>query len=492
LLIKQHIRFVRSLPGLKPVDRLEMIAGLVLKDQKGSGAFYNDTDRAFYFTNKNKELTEMLSNKYQLYIGDSYGLFRGDREFKGVMGRLEEEAVFRGDHVEIKTFSFYNEGNLFIYNNKGGVYVISNSEDITLHYNGFKETLFRYSSGDEITYRKNCQGYLQKYLLDVANFQKSEHTALTHDQQMLLFKVWLYSLFFPNKLPTKPILTMTGDYRSGKSTIQRLIGKLLIGRQFNVTMLQGERDFLSAVSSDHYLVYDNVDVNTNWVRNAICSLATGFTIKLRKLYTTNEQYEATPICYLAINSMTQNIYKRPDVASRLLIFRTKALEQIKPEESFHRDIYQHRNEILSEMFDNLKDILYYITDDFEYQGNFRMADFANLGFMISKSFGQEHEFKTVLQLLSQEQAALPLEDDPLIDFLEKWLALGHHNQFVSAGDLYGELKKIADDTKIAFPFRTSIGLGMALANNLENLRHIFDVEIRKGSANKTLYSFGYK
>jgi len=494
LLVKKHIKFLRNIPNIKPADRMEAVAAMVLKDQKNSGGFYNDTDRAFYFANNNRELIELLSDRYQLIIGDGYGLFRGDKEFKAVMGRLEEEAVFRGEHVEIKTFSHYDQGNLYIYNNKGGIYTINNVDGVCLHYNGYDKILFRYASGDEIIYKEECKGYLKQYLLDIANFQKSEHTALTHDQQMLLFQVWLYSVFFPNKLPTKPILTMTGDYKSGKSTIQRLVGKILLGRTFNVTMLQKERDFLSAVTADHYLVYDNVDVNTDWVRNAICSLATGFTIKLRRLFTTNEQYTATPICFLAINSMTQSIYKRPDVASRLLIFRTKAIGQndMIPEEKFHRDVYQFRNEILSEIFDNLKGILKYITNDYPYKGGFRMADFANLGYMIATALGKEQEFNTVLQIVSQEQATLPLEDDPLIDFLEKWLALGHHGQFVSTGELYGELKKIADDTKMAFPFRSSVGLGKMLMANLSNLQNIFDIEVRKGSANKTMYNFSYK
>jgi len=491
-LIKGHIKLIRKLPNINYIDKLDMVSALVLKDQKDTGRFYTDGDRAFYFTDRSRQLNELQSQLYQFYVGDTYGLYRNDKEFRSVLSKLEEESVFRGNKASIRSFAYYDNKMVYIYNNDGGIFRID-ERDVRLYPNGHNNILFKHNTHEPIEYREGSKGYLEKYLLDVANFQQSEQTTLTQTQQKLLFIVWLYSLFFPNLLPTKPILTMTGEFRSGKSTIQRLIGKLLFGRKFNVTILQSERDFLAGVANEHYLVYDNVDVNEEWIRNAICSLATGFTIKLRKLYTTNEMYEADPICYLAINSMTQNLYKRPDVASRLLIFRTKALQQTKPEDFFHQDILRYRNEIFSEIFDTIKQMLSYVRREHQYNGNFRMADFANLGFMICKSWGREHEFRTTLDILSHEQAALPTEDDPVVECLEKWLYGGNNSgRFVSANELFGELKRIADAQNSTFPFKSVIVFGRSLSGSIESLRHIFDIDVHRGSGNKTLYAFSNK
>ena len=491
-LIKGHIKLIRNLPNLKPTDRLDMISALVLKDQKDTGRFYTDGNRAFYFINKSRQLNELQSIHYQFHVGDGYGLYRNGQEFKSVVSKLEEEALFRGNEANIKNFAYTDDDSVYVYNNDGGIFRIG-TEGIHLFPNGHGNILFQHNTHEPIAYKENCSGYLERYLLDVANFQQSEQTILSPEQQRLLFTVWLYSLFFPNLLPTKPILTMTGEFRSGKSTIQRLIGKLLFGRKFNVTMLQSERDFLAGVANEHYLVYDNVDVNEEWIRNAICSLATGFTIKLRKLYTTNEMYEADPICYLAINSMTQSLYKRPDVASRLLIFRTKALKQTKPEDFFHRDILQYRNEIFSEIFDTLQQILPHIKHEHQYTGNFRMADFANLGFMMCKAWGREYEFQTTLDILSHEQASLPTEDDPIVECLEKWLhGTDNAGKFVTAGELFGQLKGVAEAQNSTFPFKSVVSFGRNLASMVENLRHIFNIDVQKGSGNKTLYSFTNK
>lgn len=490
--VKGHIKLTRRLPNISNTDKIDMISSLVIKDQQQTGRFYNDTDRAFYFINKSRQLNEIQSLPYQFHVGDGYGLYRNNAEFKSIMAKLEEEAVLRGHNASIKNFAYYDASSVYVYNNDGGIYHIKDST-IRCFANGTDNVLFKHNSYEPIQYREGCTNYLQRYLFDVANFQQSEQTILSPPQQQLLFTVWLYSLFFPDLLPTKPILTMTGEYRSGKSTIQRIIGKLLFGRKFNVTMLQGERDFLAGVANEHYLVYDNVDVNEEWIRNAICSLATGFTIKLRKLYTTNEMYEAQPICYLAINSMTQSLYKRPDVASRLLIFRTKALTETMPENFFHDNIVQYRNEIFSEIFDTIQKMLPYIKRERQYVGNFRMADWANLGFMLCKVWGKEHEFRIALDTLTQEQTSLPLEDDPIVELIEKWLQDSYNvNRLVSASELFGELKRIADAQNITFPFKSVVSFGKVLASMVTNMRNVFDVEVSKGRSNRTLYGFSNK
>jgi hypothetical protein len=235
-----------------------------------------------------------------------------------------------------------------------------------------------------------------------------------------------------------------------------------------------------------------VDINTEWVRNAIASLSTGFKVEVRKLYTDMEMFQAEPISYLALNSMSQSLYKRPDVANRLLIFRTAKIDNYIPLNLLISDVLEHRNEILSEVFDTLGAINKYINNKYVYTGQFRMADFANLGYKISTAFGREKEFEAILKIMAHEQSTISLEDDAIVELISRWLNIRTTITFISTGELYGELSKIASDTKINFPFKTVASFGQALNASFANLNNIFLVNRTRGHANKMMWDIRYK
>jgi len=295
-------------------------------------------------------------------------------------------------------------------------------------------------------------------------------------------------------MPTKPILVMTGDYGSGKSTLQRVVGKLLFGDDWNVSTIQGERDFDTSVVNKYYLVYDNLDIIKNdWIRNKIASLSTGYKVEVRKMYSNMEMFQANPIAYLALNSMSQSVYQRPDIASRLLIFRTKQFPgDVIPPHIIDADIHEFRNLILSEVLDNLCKIIKYVDNKFAYKGKFRMADFANVGYKIASAFGREYEFSHILDIMTADQRALPLEDSPLVELLDKWLATRNTFLEVSTGELYGQLKSLSETAKLFFPFKSSISFGKILQTSLANLKLYFDIEARKGSNNKVEWRISNK
>lgn len=495
--IKYAIKLIRKLPNKTFFDKVDTIVALVLKDLSVAGSFFLDNNGCYYFNNVSKIMLQLGDELFSMRLADDYGLYRDNAEFKAILSKIEEHATFTGKKITIKHVSYFDNTNssLYIYNNNGSIYEIKQGDvSPSSRFNGHFDIFFKHrQENGPISYHQAVEGTFEKYVLDVCNFQETEYTKLTQEQQKFLFQIWFYSLFFPNLLPTKPILVMTGDYGSGKSTIQRLVGKLLFGVNFNVSTIQGERDFLTSIINKYYLVYDNVDINEEWVRNAIASLSTGFKVEVRKMYSNMEMFQADPIAYLAMNSMTQGLYKRPDVASRLLIFRTKRIANFIPAQILEQNIIDHRDEILSEVFDTLRGILRYVDNKFSYFGNFRMADFANLGYKIATYFGREKEFEVILNIMSQEQAELPMEDNPLIDIIDKWLNnRGIIQDYVSTGELYGQLQKVASDNNLFFPFKSSVSFGRAMQSTFENLKLIYNVTNRRGGGNKILWLITYK
>lgn len=490
------IKLIRKLPNNSFSDKADKIVSLIIRDLSDAGSFYNDNNGTYYYDNITAIMLQIEEDIFARKLADDYELYRDTNEFKAVVSKIEEHAAIRGKEVIIKNVSYFDVQNqsLFIYNNDGSMLRIRNKEEVSKFNNGQQSIFFKHRHEyAPINYKKNQTGKFDEYILNVCNFQDIEQTRLSANQQRFLFTVWFYSLFFPNLLPTKPILVMTGDYGSGKSTIQRLIGKLLFGGNFNVSTLQGERDFLASVINKYYLVYDNVDITEEWVRNAIASLSTGFKVEVRKLYSNMEMFQADPIAYLAMNSMTQGLYKRPDIASRLLIFRTKRIEGARiPETLLYKNLLEHRDEILSEVFDTLGSIINYIDDRFSYYGNFRLADFANLGFKISTAMGREKEFEIILDILAREQTELPLEDNPIIDVIDKWLNTRLQPEYISTGELYGVLEKTAKDSHLYWPFKSSLSFAKQMQSALENLKLYYSILQRRSHGNKTMWLITYR
>lgn len=496
-LLKFYITTVRK--KYTGTEKLDLITEHVIRDHYKGGTFFRNSAGAYYYNNFSHKLYDIIRGGiYDMNMADRYGLYRNDREGKSVFDKIQEEAYLRGTHVDIKTFSYYEDDMLYVYDNDGGMYVCT-PQSVEYHYNGYNNVLFSHNDiNAKFVYIPECKGYIDKYLLSIANFVGSESgnesTTLSYTQQLLLFRIWLLSVFFPNMLPTKPILVMVGDFESGKSTLQRLVGKLLFGADFDVSTIKEEKDFNAQIITKHYLVYDNADINKEWVQNAIASLATGFKIGLRKLYTTADLFEASPICYLAMNAMSDSLFKRPDVASRLLLFRTKALPHFMPTSTLNRNVVDHRNEMLSELIDTIRESIPFITPDQEYKGKFRMMDFANLGFKLCKITGDEHRWGLILDKMVGEQQGFSVEDNSIVDLLDIWVReqekFGKYSEGVTATDLFKDIKNICDREfgahSSVFSIKQPIGLGKFINKHLKALQAHFYIKVGN-SGNRKVY-----
>ena len=78
----------------------------------------------------------------------------------------------------------------------------------------------------------------------------------------------------------------------------------LKGSHLKVTGPKGslERDFDSAVTSQPFVVFDNVDSRCKWLNDRLAGYATGAAIIKRKLFTTNERIKLKPRCYIALTA----------------------------------------------------------------------------------------------------------------------------------------------------------------------------------------------
>jgi len=133
-----------------------------------------------------------------------------------------------------------------------------------------------------------------------------------------------------------PIAYIHGGAGTGKTTISRMIAKLLGMRQATIkTMPKSLRDLVATAANDHLMIFDNVSNIKNPMSNAFCSVSTGGTVGDRKLYSNNEISETSlhqPMVITAIE-----LSKQHDLMSRCIFFAAS-----KPTVSYatENDMYQ--------------------------------------------------------------------------------------------------------------------------------------------------------
>jgi hypothetical protein len=484
LFLKTQIEEIRKNKYAKVFLIKRQISDLIIEDMREHGMFYRTpTDQYYWFSKDLKRLCEVGDKFFEQLVNDRYGLNKSEAEYEYLIADLETEAGRRGEKSEIYRFAHYDTDNhvLYIDRNDFQMYRL-NGTNIDLIPNSTDGVLFITDLQNEPFDIENIrgEGYLRPLIIDPTNFVQGEYVHLTADEQKYLFQIWIYTLFFEELQPTKPIQVFIGPQGSGKTTRQRICGQLLFGRHFDVQGVNEEDDFIATITHNYFAVFDNVDTYKDWLNDRLAQTATGQRIEKRELYTTNRLVRYYPRCFLSLNSREPK-FKRPDVVDRLLLFRVQRLEQFSSEARLLGEIHKYRNEIWSEMLIDLNQIIAALkADDETFLSQHRMADWAELGWRIAKTQSAGDYFVELLEKMDKEQSIFVLEEDPIYLSLDIWLGIPKNNgREVTASTLYNEFQIIAEQEKMSFTFKNAKSFGIHLQNILSDLKEFFDVEAVK-------------
>jgi|GEM_PF-796991 len=474
------------------------VAKCIIKDLRERGTFYFHVRDTYFFVAAEKKLLALDNRDEELtLLLHKYGLNATESTYKYVCKALHVEALTTGTETTIHLLSYYNKDafTLYIYNHASNVYRIT-ADTIELVDNGTDGVLFLRNPKNEpfeLVGQENLGDLFDEHVTSQINFVPDG--AINVEGCQTLFDTWFLSMFFNELLPTKALIAFIGPKGSGKSFTLRKVGILLYGSKFDVLNLPDKEDSFDAVVTNvHFAAFDQADSRVAWLQDRLAICATGGTIPKREYYTTNTLVDFPVNCFIGITSRTPH-FRRDDVADRLLINHVRRFDEksfVAEGELLDR-VVKHRNRIMTGVVRRLQEVIQALkgTAGQKYQTSFRMADFATFALRIADFQGCKEKVEGIFDLMVEEQAVFTLEADELLEPLRRWASVKENQKReVLAKELFAELKKIAEEGKLEFHYKSPVSLGIKLNNLQQNLCTIMGVQIRtEANKKQKLYSF---
>lgn len=492
--IETKIESVRKEKELASFEKKKIIAEIVIDDLRSRGFFINAVGEYYWFWNERKRVLPLGSTYFLSLIENWYGINASEVEYKYLAESLRTAAELTGKQTEVFKFARYQSGKLYISKFSGQMYRLDGNQ-ITVLPNG-EDGVFFLDDPDweSFEYRPNtAENYLKSLLVDPINFADDPVIALSPDEQRFVYLQWIYGLFFESVLPTKPILVLLGEKGSGKtSTLQWLLLTLFGSKAKVQSLIRNKEDaFISTVTTNYLACFDNADGRVTWLNDHLATLATGARYTFRKLYTTNTSVSYTPHVFLALTSRSPH-FRRDDVADRLLLLRVSRIPNFKSEWELQSERLNLRNEIWSELLDDLNTIVETLKSSSNPDHTrFRMADWASLTYQIAESLAKGDRWLKILGRMESEKSRFILEEDPLYVSLDIWMNNSQNiGREVDSKTLFRELSTICKAQNLSWNYKNARSLAQRITNIESNLSDFFRIATRvESSGRRKVYRF---
>lgn len=227
------------------------------------------------------------------------------------------------------------------------------------------------------------------------------------DEDRPLVLGWLVGALYGRG--TYPILAITGEAGSGKSTASRMLKRLVDPSEPLLRPAPKDIDALHvAAISSHVLAFDNLSGLKPEMSDALCTVASGGALSARTKYTDAEEtliHFKRPVILNGI----EGIMSRTDLSSRSIHLDLPACETRMTEHELEELFQQHAGDILAALLDAVSCALKNQGKDFGELP--RLADFAKWAAAAMPAFGyQPADFLDAFRR-NADQAMLDHVDD---------------------------------------------------------------------------------
>ncbi len=209
---------------------------------------------------------------------------------------------------------------------------------------------------------------------------------VTDPEQQALFLVHLVASFIPGW--PHPALYVYGSQGSAKSTLSRIVRKLIDPSKIEVVSLtRHEGDLAQQLGHHAFLFFDNVSEMPDWISDLLCRAITGGGFSKRELYSDDADIIRYVMANIGINGI--NIASnRADLLERSLLLKLERMDKSNRRQEYDlmSDFEIARPRILGAIFDAVSKAMA-LKPNIKVAELPRMADFALWGCAISEALG---------------------------------------------------------------------------------------------------------
>ncbi len=426
---KQH-RILDIDPCAESLDRIRgtqhetnrMLSTHIIEDLMRKGVLLNSDRGVFYFSREKKHVYEIGDAGFQALCHQNYGTNSSETEWKFLCSEIAHKAHATCKCIQVHYNWFFDSAKRVLY--------IVDRDGMMIRLNGKSESLVEVGTNDVFIKPMGFEppnavvgagADWNSLVYDLLSL--NTRWGLSRPHVRLLLRVWTLAMFFREILPTCPILSITGPKASGKTMATKGIGRAIFGTSFDVHNMPSKHDDLETLLiSSSYVALDNNDAhNPDPILNLLAVAATGGQITRRLLYTTAQEAHYRLRSHIAMTSRTPK-YARDDIADRSIAIGASPLDDCVDEYILVKRILNRRAALWLSLRSYLNATIRRLRNKstFVRITNFRMADFANFGFVaLSK---EEHDaWREAIGLLRGTQQQLQLNEDEMALSLLKWL-----------------------------------------------------------------------
>jgi hypothetical protein len=213
---------------------------------------------------------------------------------------------------------------------------------------------------------------------------------------------------------TYPVLVITGEQGTCKSTLLRLIVRLTDPRSPEQRSLpSSEDDLITAAKGAHVLHSDNISGLSDWLSDAFCRLSMGGGSGKRKLYTDDDEILFAGRRPVLINGI-EDVVTRPDLVDRAIIFTAEPIAQRRrrKDTDLDADFAEKAPRIFGALLDGLaaglRNLPAVTITDLP-----RMADFATWAEACTRAFWRPGTFLTAYRMSLAASVEMVIEASPV-------------------------------------------------------------------------------
>jgi len=513
-----HITIRELIKGIRDAQKSNHarhgnVAQAVVAELKAAGRFYRTDESLLYFDGASKTLITLddKSRELRAFIDERTGITAACPEWSQIYERAADTAFNHGERAKVAKLSRWDaaSGSLYIAQSPSRLFKIT-PEGWGEVDNGTDGVLIQARKLAAITVSK-VKGHRADFesIINVPNF--IDGFALSKKQARMLWAIYFFALFFPEALPTRPIVLAHGPKGSSKSTGGRAVLLTIFGPGGQVTVINPKK--LDAVESvivnDAVAVLDNIDGRHPDIQNILAVAATGGMLKARTLYTTMGQSEVRIDSFPMVTSRDPKSFTRDDVVDRLLYLQVDRREDFKAESEMIAEINAARPRVWRWLLDQLPAVVSALQ---AAKGGIlhadRMADFSRFALAVGPVLGfPVADVRAALTAMGAEKLHFEAEYSPLlgaiglyIDQQAEYLARcytadataaskkGYETARESVGRKMraAELLAVIKTAKPDFSYTSAPSFGQALKNEATAIASKFHLKISEDKKQKVL------